>query len=179
MASKNTERLSLVIDSGLKREFEKLCKVERRSMSSQIVLLVEQAVAEARQQGKIQNEQTPAPISVSAGSRGKSKGKTKPRSQWKTSPELRAFSLFSHNYERTPKTPQIARSKGFGRTWYAVLIVFLSSSYAQGGWFLYLIYYHIVRDRLWFFDRIQKQTHSRNVQILKGECCFTTALLPI
>jgi hypothetical protein len=55
MSDKQTERLSLVIDSDLKKDFEKLCKVERRSMSAQVVILIEKAVNEAKEQGKISN----------------------------------------------------------------------------------------------------------------------------
>ncbi len=55
MADKKTERLSLVIDSDLKKDFEKLCKVERRSMSAQVVVLIEKAVNEAKEQGVISN----------------------------------------------------------------------------------------------------------------------------
>jgi hypothetical protein len=53
MTEPKQERLSLVIDSDLKKDFEKLCKVERRSMSAQVVILIEQAVNEAKQQGRI------------------------------------------------------------------------------------------------------------------------------
>ena len=47
------ERLSVLIPANLKQEFEILCKSERRSMSAQVVLLIEKAVEEAKQQGKI------------------------------------------------------------------------------------------------------------------------------
>jgi hypothetical protein len=56
MSDKKTERLSLVIDSDLKKDFEKLCKVERRSMSAQVVVLIEKAVNEAKEQGKINDQ---------------------------------------------------------------------------------------------------------------------------
>lgn len=49
----DNERLSVLIPSDLKQEFEALCKVERRSMSAQVVLLIEEAVKEAKGQGKI------------------------------------------------------------------------------------------------------------------------------
>lgn len=49
----DNERLSVLMPSDLKQEFEMLCKVERRSMSAQVVLLIEQAVKEAKEQGKI------------------------------------------------------------------------------------------------------------------------------
>lgn len=47
------ERISVLVPPELKKEFEQLCKVERRSMSAQIVLLMEQALKEAKEQGKI------------------------------------------------------------------------------------------------------------------------------
>jgi metal-responsive CopG/Arc/MetJ family transcriptional regulator len=50
----DTERLSVLIPSELKQEFEALCKLERRSMSAQVVLLIEQAVQEAKDQGRLQ-----------------------------------------------------------------------------------------------------------------------------
>uniref|UniRef100_A0A832M4J1 CopG-like ribbon-helix-helix domain-containing protein n=1 Tax=Oscillatoriales cyanobacterium SpSt-402 TaxID=2282168 RepID=A0A832M4J1_9CYAN len=49
----DNERLSVLIPSELKQEFEALCKVERRSMSAQVVLLIEEAVKRAQEQGKI------------------------------------------------------------------------------------------------------------------------------
>ena len=53
----DNERLSVLIPSDLKQEFETLCKVERRSMSAQVVLLIERAVEEAKRQGQIPSEQ--------------------------------------------------------------------------------------------------------------------------
>lgn len=47
------ERISVLVPPELKQEFEALCKVERRSMSAQVVILIEQAVKEAKEQGKI------------------------------------------------------------------------------------------------------------------------------
>ncbi len=55
----DNERLSVLIPSELKQEFEALSKVERRSMSAQVVLLIEQAVKEAKEQGKIPNTAEP------------------------------------------------------------------------------------------------------------------------
>lgn len=49
----DTERLSVLMPSDLKQEFELLCKQERRSMSAQVVLLIEQAVQLAKEQGKL------------------------------------------------------------------------------------------------------------------------------
>jgi hypothetical protein len=49
----DNERISVLIDADLKQQFEGLCKVERRSMSAQIVMLVEQAVKQAEIDGKI------------------------------------------------------------------------------------------------------------------------------
>ncbi len=49
----DNERLSVLIPSDLKQEFEALCKIERRSMSAQVVLLVEQAVEKAKEEGRI------------------------------------------------------------------------------------------------------------------------------
>ncbi len=54
----DNERLSVLVPSELKQEFEALCKVERRSMSAQVVLLIEQAVKEAKEQGKISDSTT-------------------------------------------------------------------------------------------------------------------------
>ncbi|MEP0884641.1 hypothetical protein NDI49_24130 [Trichocoleus sp. ST-U3] len=54
MADQKTERLSVIMPSDLKQDFEKLCKLERRSMSAQVVLLVEQAVREAKGKGQIE-----------------------------------------------------------------------------------------------------------------------------
>jgi hypothetical protein len=54
MADQKTERLSVIMPSDLKQDFEKLCKFERRSMSAQVVLLVEQAVREAKEKGQIE-----------------------------------------------------------------------------------------------------------------------------
>jgi hypothetical protein len=47
------ERISVLVPPELKAEFEALCKTERRSMSAQVVILIEQAVKEAKEQGKI------------------------------------------------------------------------------------------------------------------------------
>ena len=49
----DNDRLSVLIPSDLKQDFEALCKIERRSMSAQVVLLIEQAVNEAKEQGRI------------------------------------------------------------------------------------------------------------------------------
>jgi hypothetical protein len=49
----DNERISVLIDADLKQQFEGLCKAERRSMSAQIVLLIEQAVKQAEIDEKI------------------------------------------------------------------------------------------------------------------------------
>ena len=49
----DNERLSVLIPSDLKQDFEVLCKIERRSMSAQVVLLIELAVEEAKEKGRI------------------------------------------------------------------------------------------------------------------------------
>ena len=53
MADPKTERLSVLIHADLKQAFEDLCKPERRSMSAQVVLLIEQSIAEAKRQGRL------------------------------------------------------------------------------------------------------------------------------
>jgi hypothetical protein len=55
----DNERISVLIDADLKQQFEGLCKVERRSMSAQIVMLVEQAVKQAEIDGKISPPKIP------------------------------------------------------------------------------------------------------------------------
>ena len=55
----DNERISVLIDADLKQQFEGLCKVERRSMSAQIVMLVEQAVRQAEIDGKINHSKIP------------------------------------------------------------------------------------------------------------------------
>ena len=52
----DNERISVLIDTEMKRQFEALCKVERRSMSAQVVMLIEQAVKQAETDGKISPE---------------------------------------------------------------------------------------------------------------------------
>ena len=49
----DTERLSVLMPSDLKQDFEALCKLERRSMSAQVVLIIEQAVQEAKEKGRL------------------------------------------------------------------------------------------------------------------------------
>lgn len=49
----DTERLSVLMPSELKQEFEALCKLERRSMSAQVVLLIEKAIQEAKEKGQL------------------------------------------------------------------------------------------------------------------------------
>lgn len=51
-----TERLSVLIDGNLKKEFEKLCEIERRSMSAQVVLLIEDAIRAAKASGRLPTE---------------------------------------------------------------------------------------------------------------------------
>ena len=54
----DNERMSVLIPSDLKQDFEALCKVERRSMSAQVVLLIERAVKEAKEEGLIPTSTT-------------------------------------------------------------------------------------------------------------------------
>ncbi len=54
----DNERMSVLIPSDLKQDFEALCKVERRSMSAQVVLLIERAVKEAKEEGIIPTSAT-------------------------------------------------------------------------------------------------------------------------
>lgn len=55
----DNERISVLIDADLKQQFESLCKVERRSMSAQIVMLVEQAIRQAEMDGRISTPKIP------------------------------------------------------------------------------------------------------------------------
>ncbi len=55
----DNERISVLIDADLKQQFESLCKVERRSMSAQIVMLVEQAIRQAETDGRISTPTIP------------------------------------------------------------------------------------------------------------------------
>jgi hypothetical protein len=55
----DNERISVLIDADLKQQFESLCKVERRSMSAQIVMLVEQAIRQAEIDGRISTPKIP------------------------------------------------------------------------------------------------------------------------
>ena len=45
--------INAVIEPSLKEDFERLCEIEQRSMSNMIVLLVNQAVATAKREGKL------------------------------------------------------------------------------------------------------------------------------
>jgi hypothetical protein len=45
--------INAVIEPTLKEEFERLCEIEQRSMSNMIVLLVNQAVANAKREGRL------------------------------------------------------------------------------------------------------------------------------
>jgi len=49
----NKPRLLVVIEGNLKTDFEKLCKVEKRSMSNMVNVLIEEAINKARKEGKI------------------------------------------------------------------------------------------------------------------------------
>ena len=49
----DNERISVLIEADLKQQFEALCKVERRSMSAQVVMFIEQAVKQAELDGRI------------------------------------------------------------------------------------------------------------------------------
>lgn len=56
----NTERISVIMPSELKQKLERLCKLENRSMSNMVVTLVQQAITEAEEQGRLPSE-TPSP----------------------------------------------------------------------------------------------------------------------
>lgn len=56
----NTERISVIMPSELKQKLERLCKLENRSMSNMVVTLVQQAITEAEEQGRLASE-TPSP----------------------------------------------------------------------------------------------------------------------
>jgi hypothetical protein len=62
----NTERISLIMPSELKQKLERLCKLENRSMSNMVVTLVQQAIAEAEEQGRLPSE-TPSPTDKDKG----------------------------------------------------------------------------------------------------------------
>ena len=48
-----TERISVIMPSELKEKLEKLCKLENRSMSNMVVTLIQQAITEAEEQGRL------------------------------------------------------------------------------------------------------------------------------
>ncbi|HAA30992.1 MAG TPA: hypothetical protein DCE56_28920 [Cyanobacteria bacterium UBA8553] len=49
----NTERISIIMSSELKQKLERLCKLENRSMSNMVVTLVQQAITQAEEQGRL------------------------------------------------------------------------------------------------------------------------------
>ncbi|MBF2029224.1 MAG: hypothetical protein IGS48_21100 [Oscillatoriales cyanobacterium C42_A2020_001] len=55
MPSKNP-RIPVVITPELKKDFERLCHLENRSMSNMIVTLIQKAVNEAREKGLLEGK---------------------------------------------------------------------------------------------------------------------------
>lgn len=51
LASKKP-RLLVIIDQDLKDDFERLCKIENRSMSNMVNVLIQNAVKKAKKEGK-------------------------------------------------------------------------------------------------------------------------------
>ncbi|MBE9119154.1 ribbon-helix-helix protein, CopG family [Lusitaniella coriacea LEGE 07157] len=49
----NSERISVVLPEQTKKELEKLCKVERRSISNFVYLLIQDAIDRAKTEGKL------------------------------------------------------------------------------------------------------------------------------
>ena len=45
-------RLLVIIDQALKDDFERLCKIENRSMSNMVNVLIQDAVKKAKKEGK-------------------------------------------------------------------------------------------------------------------------------
>ncbi|KAM3099309.1 ribbon-helix-helix domain-containing protein [Phormidesmis sp. 146-12] len=55
MPAKNP-RINVVMPASLKRDFEKLCELENRSMSNMLVTLAQRAVDEAKTKGRLKDE---------------------------------------------------------------------------------------------------------------------------
>ncbi len=55
MPAKNP-RINVVMPADLKRDFERLCHVENRSMSNMLVTLAQKAVDEAKAKGLLKDE---------------------------------------------------------------------------------------------------------------------------
>ncbi|HAZ44027.1 MAG TPA: hypothetical protein DDW76_11205 [Cyanobacteria bacterium UBA11369] len=49
----NSERISVVLSAEAKKDLEKLCEVEGRSMSNFVKLLIQSAIDKAKADGKI------------------------------------------------------------------------------------------------------------------------------
>jgi hypothetical protein len=49
----DSERISVVLPEQTKKDLEKLCEVERRSISNLVYLLIQDAIDKAKAQGKI------------------------------------------------------------------------------------------------------------------------------
>jgi len=47
------QTINAAVESSLKDEFERLCEIEQRSMSNMVILLITQAVATAKREGKL------------------------------------------------------------------------------------------------------------------------------
>ncbi len=45
--------INTVVDTSLKKDFERLCEIEQRSMSNMLALLISQAVETAKHEGKL------------------------------------------------------------------------------------------------------------------------------
>ena len=56
MPAKNP-RINVVMPASLKRDFEKLCGLENRSMSNMLVTLAQKAVDEAKAKGHIKEDE--------------------------------------------------------------------------------------------------------------------------
>ena len=49
----NSERISVVLPEQTKKDLDKLCEVERRSISNFVYLLIQDAIDKAKAEGKI------------------------------------------------------------------------------------------------------------------------------
>ena len=47
--------INTVVEPSLKKDFERLCEIEQRSMSNMLVLLISQAVEAAKREGKLKD----------------------------------------------------------------------------------------------------------------------------
>jgi metal-responsive CopG/Arc/MetJ family transcriptional regulator len=49
----NSERISVVLPEQTKKELEKLCEIEKRSISNLVYLLIQDAIDKAKAEGKL------------------------------------------------------------------------------------------------------------------------------